>query len=152
MPIEGRPFKAEIPADMPLFMADPTLLGQAVTNLLINAALHTPAGTPIVGRTGAERHGDWVFNSRSPPGRGIKKTLSWAPLGFLGARLGQNGQFSTGKPRHTRGKMGCRREMASMLLFRPRSANTTFAVRPTSPCLHIPSRMNKKLYPICLCA
>jgi K+-sensing histidine kinase KdpD len=69
--LEGRPFKMEIPADMPLFMADQPLLEQAVTNLLINAVLHTPAGTPILVRTGIERHGDWVFITVADRGPGL---------------------------------------------------------------------------------
>ena len=69
--LEGRPFKAEIPADMPLFMADPPLLEQAVSNLLINAALHTPEGTPILVRTGVEKHGDWVYITVADRGPGL---------------------------------------------------------------------------------
>lgn len=43
----GRPFRILVPAEMPLFLADAPLMEQAIANLLLNAALHTPAGNAI---------------------------------------------------------------------------------------------------------
>jgi K+-sensing histidine kinase KdpD len=73
--LDGRQVKVEIPADMPLFMADHAMMEQAVANLLINAALHTPAGTPIQVRTGIELRSDWVFIAVADRGRGLPPEL-----------------------------------------------------------------------------
>lgn len=73
--LEGRPFKTEIPAEMPLFMADPAMMEQALSNLLINAARHTPAGTPILVKTGVELRSDWVFISVADRGPGLPPEL-----------------------------------------------------------------------------
>jgi len=45
--LEGRVVTVEIPKSAPLVRADFVLLEQALNNLLLNAATHTPAGTPI---------------------------------------------------------------------------------------------------------
>jgi K+-sensing histidine kinase KdpD len=69
--LEGRPFRTEIPADMPLFMADLAMMEQALSNLLINAALHTPPGTPILVKTGVELRSEWVFIMVADRGPGL---------------------------------------------------------------------------------
>ena len=43
----------DIPADLPLIMADAPLMEQVITNLLHNAALYTPAGSPLTIATSA---------------------------------------------------------------------------------------------------
>jgi K+-sensing histidine kinase KdpD len=73
--LEGRPFKTEVPASMPLFMADPAMMEQAVSNLLINAVRHTPAGTPIIVKTGVELRSEWVFISVADRGPGLPPEL-----------------------------------------------------------------------------
>jgi len=73
--LEGRPFRTEIPSDMPLFMADPAMMEQAVSNLLINAVRHTPAGTPILVRTGVELRSDWVYIMVADRGPGLPPEL-----------------------------------------------------------------------------
>lgn len=45
--LAGRAVTAEIPEDLPLLLADPVLLEQLLTNVLENAARHTPPGSPI---------------------------------------------------------------------------------------------------------
>lgn len=45
--LTGHPFETDVPADLPLFRADAALMEQVIANLILNAALHTPAGTPI---------------------------------------------------------------------------------------------------------
>jgi K+-sensing histidine kinase KdpD len=69
--LDGRPFKTEIPASMPLFKADPAMMEQAVSNLLINAVRHTPAGTSIMVKTGIELRSDWVFITVLDRGPGL---------------------------------------------------------------------------------
>ncbi len=45
--LAGRVVKVEIAEKLPLARLDFTLMQQALTNLLLNAAVHTPAGTPV---------------------------------------------------------------------------------------------------------
>jgi len=45
--LAGREVKIEIPEKLPLARLDFTLMQQALSNLLLNAAVHTPAGTAI---------------------------------------------------------------------------------------------------------
>jgi two-component system sensor histidine kinase KdpD len=60
---------------MPLFMADPAMMEQAVSNLLINAVRHTPAGTPILVRTGVELRSEWVYITVADRGPGLPPEL-----------------------------------------------------------------------------
>ena len=48
--LAGRPVQVDIPAGLPLVRADAVLMEQVLSNLLLNAALHTPAGTRVFGR------------------------------------------------------------------------------------------------------
>jgi K+-sensing histidine kinase KdpD len=41
--LEDHPVKLEVPFDLPIFLADAALMEQAIANLLLNAAVHTPA-------------------------------------------------------------------------------------------------------------
>jgi len=73
--LADRPIKIEIPADMPLFMADAPLMEQVIANLLHNAAHHTPAGTPlhvIAGVDGAQAR---VFLTVADRGPGLAPEL-----------------------------------------------------------------------------
>ena len=45
--LDGHPLKKRLPADLPLVKADFVLMEQVLSNLLVNAATHTPKGTPI---------------------------------------------------------------------------------------------------------
>ena len=60
---------------MPLFMADLPMMEQAVANLLLNAALHTPPGTPVLVRTGVERYSEQVFIAVADRGPGLPPEL-----------------------------------------------------------------------------
>lgn len=73
--LAARPLTVEIPADMPLFMADFVLMEQAVANLLVNAVLHTPPQTPISVRTGSDRTSKRVFITVADRGPGIAPEL-----------------------------------------------------------------------------
>ena len=53
--LTGHALEIAIPEDMPLFRADSALMEQVMANLLLNAALHTPAGTPIFLAGGSRR-------------------------------------------------------------------------------------------------
>ncbi len=69
--LAGRPVRIEIPADMPLFMADAPLMEQAITNLLHNAAQYTPAGSPLVVTAGVEAERNRAFIAVADRGPGI---------------------------------------------------------------------------------
>ncbi len=43
----GHPLQTHVSPGLPLVKMDFVLMGQALANLLINAAMHTPAGTPV---------------------------------------------------------------------------------------------------------
>ncbi|OIQ95572.1 sensor protein KdpD [mine drainage metagenome] len=45
--LEGHPFAVSLQPGIPLFRADFVLMEQVLTNLLLNASLHTPPGTPV---------------------------------------------------------------------------------------------------------
>lgn len=45
--LEGHPVELKLPPGMPLVRADLALMEQALANLLVNAAVHTPTGTRI---------------------------------------------------------------------------------------------------------
>lgn len=70
-----RTVKVEIPAEMPLFMADAPLMEQVLSNLLLNAALHTPKGTLIRISAGLENEHGRVYISVEDTGPGIPAEL-----------------------------------------------------------------------------
>jgi K+-sensing histidine kinase KdpD len=74
--LAGRAFTAVVPQDMPLFKADPPMMEQAIANLLLNAALHTPAGTPLFVTTGVEPKGRRVFITVADRGPGLPPELN----------------------------------------------------------------------------
>jgi two-component system sensor histidine kinase KdpD len=75
--LANRVFKMEIPADMPLFMADAPLMEHALANLLLNACLHTPESAPITVAAGLENSDgrERVFVRVSDRGPGLPSAL-----------------------------------------------------------------------------
>lgn len=69
--LAGRVVKLAIPEELPLLMADARLMEQVITNLLLNATLHTPAGTPIQISAGVEPGGARGFIAVIDRGPGI---------------------------------------------------------------------------------
>lgn len=67
----GHPFEVDIPGDLPLFRADAALMEQVIANLLLNSALHTPAGTPIYLTAGVERSNKRVYFTVADRGPGL---------------------------------------------------------------------------------
>jgi two-component system sensor histidine kinase KdpD len=65
------PLEVAVPADMPLFRADFALMEQVIANLLLNAALHTPAGTPIFLAAGLDGARDRIFLTVADRGPGL---------------------------------------------------------------------------------
>ena len=68
--LNGRSIKIEIAEDLPLFMADAVLMEHVLANLLLNAALHTPAGSPIRISAGLDREHARVFIAVADSGPG----------------------------------------------------------------------------------
>ncbi len=69
--LAAHPLEVRIPADVPPLFADFTLTEQALANLLLNAALHTPAGTPILLTAGVEPGETRFFLSVEDRGPGL---------------------------------------------------------------------------------
>lgn len=59
--LANHPVEVSIPANLPPVRADFTLTEQAIANLLLNAALHTPSSTPVFVTAGLDRGGERVF-------------------------------------------------------------------------------------------
>ena len=75
--LDGHPLEMAVPDDMPLFRADAALMEQVVANLLLNAALHTPAGTPVFLACGVEgaRDRPRVFFTVADRGPGLPPAM-----------------------------------------------------------------------------
>jgi two-component system sensor histidine kinase KdpD len=69
--LAGHPLEVAVPDDMPPIRADFTLTEQALANLLVNASLHTPAGTPVFVTSGIERAGSRAFFTVADRGPGF---------------------------------------------------------------------------------
>jgi two-component system sensor histidine kinase KdpD len=69
------PLEISIPADMPLFRADFALMEQVIANLLLNAALHTPARTTVFLAAGIEAARTRVFFTVADRGPGLPATM-----------------------------------------------------------------------------
>jgi two-component system sensor histidine kinase KdpD len=73
----GRSFTVEIPLEMPLVMADAPLMEQVLGNLLLNACLYTPEGSPINFSAGVEKTatGERAFLKLQDSGPGLSDEL-----------------------------------------------------------------------------
>jgi len=71
----AHPLEIAIPDDMPLFRADTALMEQVIANLLLNAAHHTPANTPIFLAAGVELARARVFLTVADRGPGLPATM-----------------------------------------------------------------------------
>lgn len=69
--LAGHPLELNVPDDLPLFRADSALIEQVLANLLLNAAHHTPAATPIFLTAGVERSRARVFFTVADRGPGL---------------------------------------------------------------------------------
>jgi two-component system sensor histidine kinase KdpD len=69
--LTGRPVHLRIPGDMPLLLADATLMEQVITNLLQNAVLYTPAGSPLTLSSDVDRALNRAYLAVADEGPGI---------------------------------------------------------------------------------
>ena len=73
--LEGHPFEVDVPKDLPLFRADAALMEQVIANLLLNSALHTPAGTEIFLAAGVDRARSRIFFTVADRGPGLPAAM-----------------------------------------------------------------------------
>jgi two-component system sensor histidine kinase KdpD len=73
--LAGHPFEILIPDEMPPIRADFALTQQALANLLLNAALHTPLATPILLTAGIESAGRRCFFTVADRGPGFPPAM-----------------------------------------------------------------------------
>ena len=69
--LAGRPFTVSVPEEMPPVRADFVLTEHALSNLLLNAAVHTPPGTPIAVTVGLTEDGRRAFFTVADQGPGL---------------------------------------------------------------------------------
>jgi two-component system sensor histidine kinase KdpD len=69
------PLEIAISEDMPLFRADFALMEQVIANLLLNAALHTPAQTPVFLTAGLDGDRQRVFFTVADRGPGLPPAM-----------------------------------------------------------------------------
>ncbi len=73
--LAAHPLEISIPDDLPLFRADTALMEQVIANLLLNAAHHTPAGTPIFLAAGVDRTRARVYFTVADRGPGLPPAM-----------------------------------------------------------------------------
>jgi two-component system sensor histidine kinase KdpD len=73
--LNGHPFEANIPKDLPLFRADAALMEHVIANLLLNAALHTPTGTEIFLAAGVDRAKSRIYFTVADRGPGLPAAM-----------------------------------------------------------------------------
>ncbi|HVU39370.1 MAG TPA: DUF4118 domain-containing protein, partial [Opitutales bacterium] len=71
----GHPLQIALPDDLPPLRADFALTEQALANLLLNAAHHTPPGTPVAISAGLEPDGRQVFFIVADRGPGFSPAM-----------------------------------------------------------------------------
>ena len=71
--LQGHPLKVEIAPGLPLARLDFTLMQQALANLLLNAVVHTPEGTPILVQV--LREPGWLIFNVADEGPGLPPEL-----------------------------------------------------------------------------
>jgi two-component system sensor histidine kinase KdpD len=72
---DAHPVAVDLPDDLPPIRADFALTEQALANLLLNAARHTPAGTPVFVTAGIDRGGERFFFTVADRGPGLPAAM-----------------------------------------------------------------------------
>jgi len=74
--LAGHRLEIVVPDDLPPLRADFALTEQALANLLLNAARHTPAGTPVFVTAGLDRAGQRAFFTVADRGPGFPEAMT----------------------------------------------------------------------------
>jgi two-component system sensor histidine kinase KdpD len=72
---DAHPLTVDLPDDLPPIRADFALTEQALANLLLNAARHTPPGTPVFITAGIDRDGARAFFTVADRGPGLPPAM-----------------------------------------------------------------------------
>lgn len=116
----NHPVSVSLPPDYPLVMADFSLMEQVLVNLLLNACVHTPSGTPVTLRGGADSVRGQVWLEVRDRGPGIPPELAGSI--FERFRTTRPGGLGLGLP-IVRGFMEAQRGSVTLA---PVSAGTCF--------------------------
>lgn len=73
--LDDRPITVDIPPSFPIFRADAAMMEQAIANLLLNAAVHTPAPGSIHLEVGVSRDASKVLIEVSDDGPGVPEGI-----------------------------------------------------------------------------
>jgi two-component system, OmpR family, sensor histidine kinase KdpD len=73
--LADHPLEIALPEDLPPIFADFALTEQTLANILLNAAVHTPPGTPIFLTAGIERGGKRVYFTVADQGPGFPPAM-----------------------------------------------------------------------------
>lgn len=73
--LDEHSLEVSVSPDMPLFRADSALMEQVLANLLLNATLHTPRGTPVFLTAGIDRARQQVFFTVADRGPGLPEAM-----------------------------------------------------------------------------
>ena len=73
--LEEHPVSVEIPGDFPIILADAVLMEQSIAHLLLNAAVHTPASTPIRVSAAVGANKKYVALTVADDGPGVPEEL-----------------------------------------------------------------------------
>jgi two-component system sensor histidine kinase KdpD len=73
--LAGHALDLAVPEGLPPLFVDFALTEQALANLLLNASVHTPAGTPIFVAAGTERNGARIFFTVADRGPGFPPAM-----------------------------------------------------------------------------
>ncbi|HZZ20546.1 MAG TPA: ATP-binding protein [Opitutaceae bacterium] len=73
--LEDHPVRLEVPFDLPIFLADAVLMEQAIANLLLNAAVHTPPERQVMIGAGLSDDSRRILITVSDQGPGISGEL-----------------------------------------------------------------------------
>jgi two-component system, OmpR family, sensor histidine kinase KdpD len=73
--LKHHPYEIHLPDDLPPILADFTLTEQAIGNLIVNSALHTPAGTHIYVTAGIDRDATRAFFTIADDGPGFPQEM-----------------------------------------------------------------------------
>jgi two-component system sensor histidine kinase KdpD len=91
--VADHPLEVDMPSGLPMIKADFALLEQALSNLLVNAAVHTPAATPIIVSAKAVANELWLEVADRGPGLKVESLERIFDLFYRaeGARPGGTG-------------------------------------------------------------
>jgi two-component system sensor histidine kinase KdpD len=74
--LEAHPIRVGVPPDLPIFLADAVLMEQAIANVLLNAAVHTPPDREVVIGAALSEDSRWMRITIADQGPGIPAEIA----------------------------------------------------------------------------